>query len=61
MTILDAFEGASNVHVIDYGISHGIQWQCLIQHLATRPEGSPHLRITGIFVNKIHNFYRNAP
>jgi hypothetical protein len=48
MTILDAFEGASNVHVIDYGISHGIQWQCLIQHLATRPEGSPHLRITGI-------------
>ncbi len=42
-TILDAFKGASSVHVIDYGINHGVQWPCLIEHLATRPEGPPHL------------------
>ncbi len=55
-TILDAFKGASCVHVIDYGINHGVQWPCLIQHLATRPEGPPHLRITGIFFISVHDF-----
>ena len=46
-TILGAFAGATHVHVVDYGIQYGFQWGSLIQNLADRPEGPPHLRITG--------------
>jgi hypothetical protein len=60
-TILDAFEGASCVHVIDYGIGNGVQWPCLIQDLATRPGGPPHLRITGIFFLTFHIFTKLFP
>lgn len=46
-TILDAFEGATHVHVVDYGLAYGGQWPCLIQQLSQRPGGPPHVRITG--------------
>ncbi|CAM6063117.1 unnamed protein product [Sphagnum tenellum] len=46
--ILDAFKGAMHVHVIDYGILYGLHLPCLIQELGKRPEGPPHLRVTGI-------------
>jgi hypothetical protein len=46
-TILDAFEGATHVHVVDYGLTYGGQWPCLIQQLSQRPGGPPHVRITG--------------
>lgn len=46
-SIMEAFAGASRVHVVDYGILYGAQWPCLIHHLSIRPEGPPHLRITG--------------
>ena len=46
-TILEAFVGASRVHIVDYGISYGLQWPCLINRLSQRPGGPPHLRITG--------------
>ncbi|KAG0601879.1 hypothetical protein M758_11G144900 [Ceratodon purpureus] len=49
-TILDAFEGAERVHLVDYGVSWGAQWPCLIQRLSQRREGPPHLRITCIDV-----------
>lgn len=45
--ILDAFEGATRVHVVDYGLTYGGQWPCLIQQLSQRPGGPPNLRITG--------------
>jgi hypothetical protein len=45
--ILDAFKGATHVHVIDYGILYGLHWPSLIKELGKRPEGPPHLRITG--------------
>ena len=45
-TILDAFEGAERVHLIDYGVLFGAQWPCLIQRLSQRREGPPFLRIT---------------
>jgi hypothetical protein len=45
-TILDAFEGAERVHLVDYGVLFGAQWPCLIQRLSQRREGPPHLRIT---------------
>lgn len=46
-TILEAFVGASRVHIVDYGILYGLQWPCLINRLSQRPGGPPHLRITG--------------
>lgn len=46
--ILQAAEGASRLHIVDYGILYGLQWPCLISALAERKGGPPHLRITGI-------------
>lgn len=47
-SILDAFEGATRVHVINYGMMFGIEFPSLIQHLSMRPGGAPHFRLTGI-------------
>ncbi|RVW66031.1 Scarecrow-like protein 33 [Vitis vinifera] len=41
-------EGATRLHIIDFGILYGFQWPCLIQFLSLRPGGPPKLRITGI-------------
>ena len=46
-TILQAFEGAPRVHIVDYGILYGQQWPCLLSKLAQRPGGPPHVRMTG--------------
>ncbi|KAF5957339.1 hypothetical protein HYC85_004564 [Camellia sinensis] len=52
-TILEAFEGENNVHVVDLGMTlglpHGYQWRRLIQSLANRAGLRPaRLRITGV-------------
>ncbi|KZV28806.1 scarecrow-like protein 9 [Dorcoceras hygrometricum] len=39
---------ASRIHIIDFGISYGFQWPCLIQGVSLRPGGAPRLKITGI-------------
>ncbi|GLJ39888.1 hypothetical protein SUGI_0815760 [Cryptomeria japonica] len=44
--IIEAFEGHSHLHIIDFDISHGIQWSSLIQSLSEREDG-PALCITG--------------
>ena len=41
-------EGATSLHIIDFGVLCGFQWPCLIQLLSLRPGGPPKLRITGI-------------
>ncbi|KAI3827060.1 hypothetical protein L1987_01122 [Smallanthus sonchifolius] len=46
--ILEAMEGEKMVHIIDLCSSEPAQWINLLQSLRTRPEGPPHLRITGI-------------
>ncbi|XP_020574683.1 scarecrow-like protein 21 [Phalaenopsis equestris] len=46
--IADAVRNEEKVHIIDFQMAHGGQWATLIQALATRPGGPPHLRITGI-------------
>ncbi|CAH9094259.1 unnamed protein product [Cuscuta europaea] len=38
----------SSLHIIDFGILHGIQWPTLIRDLSQRPGGPPRLRIIGI-------------
>ncbi|KAF7824374.1 DELLA protein RGL1-like [Senna tora] len=46
--ICEALQGKSSLHVIDLGMEHTLQWSSLIRALASRPEGSPRLRITGL-------------
>lgn len=46
--ILEALVGESHVHIIDFGIGHALQWPALLQALAARPGGPPHVRLTGI-------------
>lgn len=46
--ILEAFQGKNRVHIIDFDIMHGLQWPPLFHILATRIEGPPHIRMTGM-------------
>ncbi|KAJ0250325.1 Scarecrow-like protein 3 [Hirschfeldia incana] len=50
--ILEAMEGEKMVHVIDLDASEPSQWLALIQGFNSRPEGPPHLRITGVHRHK---------
>ncbi|URE39192.1 GRAS domain family [Musa troglodytarum] len=46
--IADALRNEDSIHIIDFQIAQGTQWITLIQALAARPGGPPHVRITGI-------------
>lgn len=51
--ILEAVKGCESVHILDFGITHGIQWAALLQAFASLPKKQPppKVRITGISVN----------
>ncbi|EEF32545.1 protein SCARECROW [Ricinus communis] len=46
--ILEAFQRRDRVHIIDLDIMQGLQWPALFHILATRMEGPPHIRMTGM-------------
>ncbi|KAL3696048.1 hypothetical protein R1sor_010124 [Riccia sorocarpa] len=46
--IVEEIEGEEIVHLIDFEIMQGVQWPPLMQALAERSGGPPHLRLTGI-------------
>ncbi|KAJ7981632.1 Transcription factor GRAS [Quillaja saponaria] len=46
--IAEACRNEDRIHIIDFQIAQGIQWVTLLQALAARPSGAPHVRITGI-------------
>uniref|UniRef100_A0A5B6Z754 Putative chitin-inducible gibberellin-responsive protein 1-like n=1 Tax=Davidia involucrata TaxID=16924 RepID=A0A5B6Z754_DAVIN len=46
--IAEACRTENRIHIIDFQIAQGIQWTTLLQALAARPSGAPHVRITGI-------------
>ncbi|XP_057978090.1 scarecrow-like protein 3 [Malania oleifera] len=50
--IIEAMEGEKMVHIIDLNSFEPAQWINLLQALSARPEGPPHLRITGIHDQK---------
>lgn len=50
--IIEAMEGEKMVHIIDLYSSEPEQWINLLHTLSHRPEGPPHLRITGIHKDK---------
>ncbi|KAJ0099712.1 hypothetical protein Patl1_20795 [Pistacia atlantica] len=43
-----AAQGKDSLHIIDLGMEHTLQWPSLIRSLASRPEGPPKIRITGL-------------
>ncbi|QCR24806.1 histidinol-phosphate transaminase [Pontibacter sp. SGAir0037] len=48
LSIQRAVAGASAIHILDLGIGGGLQWFTLLELLASRPEGAPQVRLTGI-------------
>jgi hypothetical protein len=50
--VIEAMEGEKIVHIIDLNAAESAQWIALLQALKARPEGPPHLRITGIHQHK---------
>ncbi|CAN4092526.1 unnamed protein product [Withania somnifera] len=50
--IIEAMEGEKMVHIVDLNASEPLHWRALLQDLSARPEGPPHLRITGVHQQK---------
>lgn len=50
--IIEAMEGEKIVHVVDLNAAEPTQWRALFRDLSARPEGPPHLRITGVHQHK---------
>ncbi|CAN0863522.1 Scarecrow-like protein 3 [Linum grandiflorum] len=50
--IVEAMEGEKMMHIIDLNSFEPAQWIELLRTLSARPEGPPHLRITGIHEHK---------
>ncbi|KAM5584681.1 scarecrow-like protein 3 [Rosa sericea] len=50
--IIEAMEEEKMVHIIDLNSSEPAQWIALLHVLSARPEGPPHLRITGVHQQK---------
>ncbi|KAK9268391.1 hypothetical protein L1049_000140 [Liquidambar formosana] len=46
--IAEACRNEDRIHIVDFHIAQGTQWITLLQALAARPGGAPHVRITGI-------------
>ncbi|GLJ45749.1 hypothetical protein SUGI_0962750 [Cryptomeria japonica] len=46
--IAEAFKDEDRVHIVDFQIAQGSQWVTLLQALAARPKGPPHVHITGV-------------
>lgn len=50
--IIEAMEEEKMVHIIDLNAAEPAQWIALLHVLSARPEGPPHLRITGVHEQK---------
>ncbi|KAH9296764.1 hypothetical protein KI387_028446 [Taxus chinensis] len=47
--ILESMENTDKIHIIDFGMRHGVQWAGLLQALASRPQGKPRsIKISGL-------------
>ncbi|KAJ4727174.1 Scarecrow-like protein [Melia azedarach] len=53
--LLEAFEGCSRIHIIDFDIGYGGQWASLMQELVLRSEGTPSLKITAFASPSTHD------
>ncbi|KAJ1291074.1 hypothetical protein BS78_02G291900 [Paspalum vaginatum] len=48
MTIVNVCSRRKKLHIVDYGMHHGLQWPSLLGLLSTCKGGPPEVRITGI-------------
>eukprot|EP00252_Welwitschia_mirabilis_P016306 TRINITY_DN3597_c0_g1_i1.p1 TRINITY_DN3597_c0_g1~~TRINITY_DN3597_c0_g1_i1.p1 ORF type:complete len:512 (-),score=50.87 TRINITY_DN3597_c0_g1_i1:232-1767(-) len=48
--ILEAFDGETNLHIIDLSSTFCTQWPTLLESLATRSDETPHLRLTTVLM-----------
>ncbi|XP_044473839.1 scarecrow-like protein 21 [Mangifera indica] len=46
--IAEACKNEDRIHIVDFRMAQGTQWMTLLQALASKPSGPPHVRITGI-------------
>ncbi|KAK7309147.1 hypothetical protein RJT34_05658 [Clitoria ternatea] len=46
--ILEALEGESKLHIVDFSNTYCTQWPTLFEALATRNDDTPHLRLTSV-------------
>ncbi|KAJ1271183.1 hypothetical protein BS78_06G109400 [Paspalum vaginatum] len=46
--IYNAVAGRKKLHIVNFGLSHGLQWPDLLRWLADREGGPPEVRLTGI-------------
>ncbi|XVE76932.1 hypothetical protein DITRI_Ditri13aG0020200 [Diplodiscus trichospermus] len=53
--LLEAFEGCSRIHIIDFDIGYGGQWASLMQELVLRNGGAPSLKITAFASPSTHD------
>ncbi|GLT46807.1 hypothetical protein SLA2020_205370 [Shorea laevis] len=50
--IMEAFEGETKLHIIDFSNTYCTQWPTLLEALATRTDETPHLRLTTVMSGK---------
>ncbi|GMI69687.1 hypothetical protein HRI_000638000 [Hibiscus trionum] len=53
--LLEAFEGCSRVHIIDFDVGYGGQWASLMQELVLRNGGAPSLKLTAFASPSTHD------
>lgn len=47
-TICSAVAGRKKLHIVSYGLGHGLQWSDVLRGLGKRDGGAPEVRLTGI-------------
>lgn len=50
-SLMEAFEGEMKIHIVDTSNTYCTQWPTLLEALATRPDGTPHLRLSTIVIS----------
>ncbi|KAE8726165.1 Scarecrow-like protein 27 [Hibiscus syriacus] len=53
--LLEAFEGCSRVHIIDFDVGYGGQWASLMQELVLRNGGAPSMQLTAFASPSAHD------
>ncbi|CAM8921930.1 unnamed protein product [Rhodiola kirilowii] len=49
--LLEALDGETKLHIIDFSTTYCTQWPTLLEALATRSDDTPHLRLTAVVLS----------
>ncbi|KAM0022380.1 putative transcription factor GRAS family [Helianthus debilis subsp. tardiflorus] len=53
--IMDAFNGETKLHIVDFSNTYCTQWPTLLEAIATRTDDTPHLRLTVVTTTGSNN------